>query len=67
MEIKDTVFNVSAIHKRLPKSVSRHSLHYFANGMYNMLSASEIKKMKDVIDYDYKIATEILNKSLKTK
>jgi len=65
MLLSKTVFNMSAIQKRV-LGLDRLRLHYFANGMPNQLTKSEIKEIKSIIDADYKKAVAILDKSVKS-
>lgn len=60
MDLKDTVFNVSAIHKRMG-DVSKNNLHYFSHGNYGMLTLDEVKLLRDIIDNDYKAISRLLN------
>lgn len=64
MLLSKTVFNMSAIQKRV-LGLDRLRLHYFANGIPSQLTKKEIKEVKSIIQADYKKAIDILNKSYK--
>lgn len=67
MEIKDTVFNMSRIWKRMPKDTKKLSVHYFANGGYGLLSKQELKQFKAIIDNDYRVVSDIIENQIKSK
>lgn len=61
-QLKETIYNVSAIHKRLGKSApKREDLYLFARGIYRMLTPEQLQNMQLVIDADYKEAKRILS------
>lgn len=64
MKLSETVFNMSAIQKRV-LGLDRLRLHYFANGLPSQLTEKEITQIRSIIDADHKKAISILDKSVK--